>query len=151
MASTHVIVTDETKFDATLAQAQVDAKANNQQLYVYITGAVVPETGKSWCPDCVAAVPFLETVKKQPGNYVIECPVERTKYKGIPVDCSGEEGCKIQKHPYKTHEKFKVTSIPTLYKFDMANIDEKPARLVEADCYNAAKIAAFTGIDQSAF
>lgn len=152
MSNNHIIVTDETTIDTAVTAAFQQAKEQNKQLYVYITGAVVPETGKSWCPDCVSAVPFVNVLKNEANNaVVVECPVERARYRGVPVNCDGEEGCKIQKHVYKTHPMFKVTSIPTLYKFNMADATEVPARLVEVDVYNAQKIAAFTGVDKAQF
>jgi len=42
-------------FDATLASALASA----EKLFVLVTGEVIPETGKSWCPDCVEGSPVF--------------------------------------------------------------------------------------------
>lgn len=147
MSATHLVLTDESKFNTTVKTAYESAKSHDQQLWIYITGAIVPETGKSWCPDCTAAKPNLEKLAGTAGNYVIECPVERSKYRGVPSkECESGEGCKLEKHPYKADPKLGLTAIPTLFKVDMANLDNDYAKLVESDVYNDTKFKAFTGI-----
>lgn len=147
MSATHQVLTDETQYQTVLESSYTSAKDNNQQLYVYITGAVNPDTGLSWCPDCTATFDNLNKLKVAPGNFVLECPVERTKYRGIPAaGCEPGEGCKIEKHPYKTNEKLQLKAIPTLFKVNMADFNAPYESLVEAECYNNEKFNTFTGL-----
>ncbi|XP_029164433.1 thioredoxin domain-containing protein 17-like isoform X2 [Nylanderia fulva] len=38
----------------------VDELGNAESVYILYTGTKLPETGESWCPDCVEAYPFIE-------------------------------------------------------------------------------------------
>jgi hypothetical protein len=143
--ATHEVLIDETKYQEALENAYKLAKEKNQQLYIYITGAVNPETGLSWCPDCTATFGNLKRLKTAPGNYVLELPLERAKYRNYS-QCQEGEGCKIEKHPYKTNPKLQLTAIPTLFKVNMDDFDRDYQKLVESECYDDDKFGKFTGL-----
>lgn len=64
--------------------AAVEAHAGKAALFALFTGAVVPTTGRSWCPDCVEADPVLHAVfdKTEEPTVLIQVPLVREEYKG---------------------------------------------------------------------
>ncbi len=48
---------------------------------LYPTGAKNKETGQSWCPDCVAAEPIINSKFESLNVTLIECPVVREEYR----------------------------------------------------------------------
>ena len=91
-------------------------------LSVIFTGDIDPATGKSWCPDCVAADPVIDLfLEDQKNNTVLVCLVKREGYKGNPD------------HPYRTHPLIKLQSIPTLIQFKNG---KEVGRCVERECRN---------------
>ena len=96
-------------------------------------GAEDPQTGDSWCPDCVTADPILRRTiaATRKDLTVYECPVgQRSDWKNQPT------------HPYRLHPLFRVARIPTLLFVE--NGTER-GRLVEADCAQVAVVEAFLG------
>lgn len=94
-------------------------------------GAEDPQTGASWCPDCVTADPILRRTiaLTRKDLRVYECPVgQRSEWKNQPT------------HPYRLHPLFRVARIPTLVFVE--NGVER-GRLVEADCAQVAVVEAF--------
>jgi hypothetical protein len=86
-------------------------------------GSIVPETGKSWCPDCVDAEPYIERyVHSRDDCVVVHCKIPREGYKGNP------------RHPYRVHPKIRLTAVPTLLKWGTQQ------RLVEGDILSKEKI-----------
>ncbi len=49
--------------------------------FLYATGAKNEATGKSWCPDCVAAEPIISDKFGSLNVTLIECPVVREEYR----------------------------------------------------------------------
>jgi thiol-disulfide isomerase/thioredoxin len=99
-------------------------------LFVFF-GAEDPQTGESWCPDCVTADPVLRrTIAATRKDLVLyECPVgQRADWKNQPT------------HPYRLHPLLRIARIPTLVFFE--NGMER-GRLVEADCAQVATVEAF--------
>ena len=45
--------------------AQLEHEAKGSRLFIYFVGSKLPETGKSWCPDCVEAEPVLQQALQQ--------------------------------------------------------------------------------------
>jgi hypothetical protein len=89
------------RFDS-LLQQNIDAT----KLYVLVVGENVPETGKSWCPDCVKADPLIQkALSNDPEVTLLECPVPRSTYKGNP------------NHPYRTHKQIQLQGVPTLIRW----------------------------------
>ncbi len=99
--------------------------------YFLFFGSDDPETGESWCPDCVTADPLIRAVvtREDPEAVLHECPVGlRSAWKGV------------ENHSYKVHPVWRLERIPTLILLE-AGIER--GRLVEADCADEAAIAAF--------
>lgn len=109
--------------DATLAEP-------GERLFLFF-GSEDPETGQSWCPDCVTADPVLRAAihRRLAGVTCHECPVgPRSAWKQAP------------QHPYRIHPRLRVARIPTLVRFrDGCEV----GRLVEADCADPAVVEAF--------
>jgi hypothetical protein len=94
-------------------------------------GSEDPETGASWCPDCVTADPVLRAacVRLRPELTLHECPVgARSAWKNVAD------------HPYRLHPALRIARIPTLLRF-AAGCER--GRLVEADCRDPAAVEAF--------
>lgn len=96
-------------------------------------GSEDPQTGQSWCPDCVTADPVLRRACRelQPGLTLYECPVGlRSDWKNRP------------EHPYRQHPLLRLARIPTLIRIEGG---AERGRLVEADCARPEAVAAFLG------
>ena len=94
-------------------------------------GSEDPETGESWCADCVTADPILRAacVRLRPDLALHECPVgPRSAWKNVAD------------HPYRLHPALRLARIPTLIRFTGGC---EIGRLVEADCGNPAAVEAF--------
>ena len=87
------------------------------------------EDGDSWCPDCTAALPVIESaLEARAGpSTLVECTVAREEYKGKP------------EYAYRTHERVALKAIPQLIKW---SAEGAPPSLVEEDAGNAEKVAA---------
>jgi hypothetical protein len=60
------------RFDETVEKLISEgASTGNKKLFVLITGEIVPETGKSWCPDCVVADPVIHKVRTRADQFFI--------------------------------------------------------------------------------
>lgn len=59
------------------------SQQSNHDFFVLFTGEKVPETGKSWCPDCVNAEPIINKALEQYGReyILLLCPVVRLDYR----------------------------------------------------------------------
>ncbi|MBA3684486.1 MAG: DUF953 domain-containing protein [Planctomycetes bacterium] len=94
-------------------------------------GSEDPQTGSSWCPDCVTADPVLRRActTLRPDLVLHECPVgERSAWKNVPA------------HPYRIHPVWRVQRIPTLVLIEGGC---ERGRLIEADCGRPDSVAAF--------
>jgi Eukaryotic protein of unknown function (DUF953) len=112
--------------------AQITATIAEQgsALFVFF-GSIDPQTGESWCKDCVTADPVLRRacVSTRPDLILFECPVgERSDWKQQP------------QHPYRQHPLLRLERIPTLLFFERGL---ERGRLVEADCANQDLVVAF--------
>ena len=74
-----VRVVDLPDFDATVASTLAAAPG---PVFVVLFGSEAPETGESWCEDCVIADPLIRSgVRAVPNATLIECPVgQRAEY-----------------------------------------------------------------------
>ncbi len=120
-----------TPADAQTALDRVVA-AQGDALFLFF-GSEDPQSGASWCPDCVTADPVLRATlaTSAPRLIVHECPVgERGAWKGR-LD-----------HPYRIHPTFHLARIPTLIRF-RGGIDI--GRLVEGACADRGAVQAFVG------
>lgn len=92
-------------------------------LFYVFFGSEVPETGESWCPDCVMADPViratLSRITARP-VHLVECPVgDRASYKGRAD------------HPYRVHPHIRLQRIPTVVRVERGR---EVGRLVEGEC-----------------
>ncbi|CAB4439362.1 unnamed protein product [Rhizophagus irregularis] len=119
------------EFDGTVNKIVQERKGQN--IFVLLFGTENPDTGKSWCPDCVKADPLIRKHLEEdaPVNSVlIEVPVgTREEYKGRP------------ENPYRLHPRIQLKSIPTLIKWT-ENV-ETDKRLVEEECARDNLLSAF--------
>jgi hypothetical protein len=96
-----------------------------------IFGSEDPQTGQSWCADCVTADPVLRVAIAQalPTVPCYECPVgARSAWKGVAD------------HPFRLHGALRIARIPTLIRF---RAGAEIGRLVEGDCAKPELVAAF--------
>jgi hypothetical protein len=101
-----------------------------EQLLLFF-GSEDPETGDSWCADCVTADPVLRAAihRLRPAVTCHECPV------GVRSDWK-----QVADHPYRVHGRLRVARIPTLIRFvDGCEV----GRLVEVDCSEPTVVEAF--------
>jgi hypothetical protein len=94
-------------------------------------GSEDPQTGTSWCPDCVLADPLVRKLVRelQPHLALLECPVGlRSQWKNQPG------------HPYRQHPLLHLQRIPTLVWLDGPC---ERGRLVEGDCAKPELVRAF--------
>lgn len=115
-----------------LAAADQVAATGAEALFLFF-GSENPQTGDSWCPDCVVADPVVRkaitTARRDLTVY--ECPVgERADWKNQPG------------HPFRTAPRFHLARIPTLIHLRGG---VEIGRLVEADLAQPATVAAFLG------
>ena len=105
------------------------SQTNNMPMYVLFTGAKVESTGRSWCPDCVAAEPIIEQALDQLNNgYVLlECPVIRQEYKSPD-------------YIYRNLSPVNLRCVPTFFKWDESGPKD---RLNDSQSQNAALVKKF--------
>ncbi|KAG8199026.1 hypothetical protein JTE90_021041 [Oedothorax gibbosus] len=108
-------------FDA--VQKAIRENSKSDSLFVLFSGAK-NSRGESWCPDCVAAEPIIEEgLKIAPESSVfIYCSVGDRNYWKNP------------NNEFRKDEKFKLTSVPTLMKWNTAR------RLDDEQCKSAALV-----------
>jgi hypothetical protein len=127
MAMPIVRCPDPAALTARLAEVK---RAQGEALLLFF-GSEDPQTGESWCPDCVTADPVLRAAiaAGRPDLTLFESPVGlRSAWKNVPD------------HPYRLHPDLRVARIPTLIRFERGC---EVGRLVEADCARPEAVAAF--------
>ena len=119
---TKVVVDTPLQFDDTV-------KGLSGDVFVLMYGER-KENGDSWCPDCTAALPVIETAleARSGPSTLVECTVAREEYKGKP------------EYAYRTHARVALKAIPQLIKWSAEG--SAPPSLVEEDAGNAEKVAA---------
>jgi hypothetical protein len=107
------------------------AVRERQSALLLFFGSEDPQTGASWCPDCVTADPVLRKACRdlRPELTLYECPVgARSDWKNRP------------EHPYRQHPALRLARIPTLLRLqDGCEV----GRLVEGDCAKPEAVRAF--------
>lgn len=103
----HIICNEVESFEGKLAEAQ-SAVGDHGVLAVLFTGAVVEETGKSWCPDCTAAFPVIKAaIDKLEGACLLEVPIARSDFRKDDL--------------YYRSSSIKLQCVPTLIRWDTQN------------------------------
>ena len=103
----HIEVSTKAELDAAVA-----ANSSKKATFILFGGAVVPETGASWCPDCIEADPVIEKAfeKFEGDGIVIKVPLVRADYKGNAAHwaryvCDGSYGdANVVRERYSTAE-----------------------------------------------
>ncbi|ORZ29399.1 hypothetical protein BCR44DRAFT_46869 [Catenaria anguillulae PL171] len=95
---------------------------------VVFTGDEVPETGKSWCPDCANTLPLIRArVAKHANVTLVEA-------------LTGERSLwRDPNNPYRVHAQIKLERIPTLVRWTKSG--PGATRLIEDECADEAKLA----------
>ncbi|KAF9901842.1 Thioredoxin domain-containing protein 17 [Lobosporangium transversale] len=98
----------------------------DKDIYIYYYASVDPDTGKSWCPDCVKAGPVVAGRFSKLDNVVlIDAPVgDRPTWKDMS-------------HPYRHDKVIKISAVPTLVHWNTKS------QLVENDCEDVNKLDRF--------
>lgn len=93
-------------FDSKLIEAEGLMISLNKPLYILFTGSKVL-SGKSWCPDCVAAEPLILSVLSsiEIGCIILRCLVDREPYRN-------------KDYPYRLNPLLHITCVPTLMKWE---------------------------------
>ncbi|KAI8900564.1 hypothetical protein BC833DRAFT_581358 [Globomyces pollinis-pini] len=122
-------VDDFDQFHTVLNDTLLKATKTNARVFVLFFANEVPETGKSWCPDCVKADPMIkETLNKLDNAVLIEAAAgDRPRYRTNP-------------HPYKTDDQIALKAVPTLIEWNQTG---PVKRLVEAECLIQGNLDAF--------
>ncbi|KAK0420901.1 hypothetical protein QR680_014955 [Steinernema hermaphroditum] len=116
----HVETYDELK--KTLAELP-----NERRTFVLFTGGIVPETGVTWCPYCITALPHLYKAMESELSNTDSCFI--TCYVGtLPY-------WKNKENPFRTDDAFKVRGIPTVIEWGV-----KGKRLTGTDHLTNANI-----------
>ena len=125
--------------DADAFRAFADAHAANADdalVFLLFFGSETPETGESWCPDCVMADPVirgtLATITRR-SVHLVECPV------GLRADYKGNAA-----HPYRTDPRVALQRIPTLIRWAGTR---EVGRLVEGECLDPAALLGLAARD----
>ena len=122
------INTDESNFNAKIK----DLLSKRLDFIVYIYGKHDPD-GRSWCPDCEVAQPFVNNILPK----IKENETEKEIYfVDVGVD-------KDKREIYRNDKVIKMTKVPTLIYFSQGT---EMGRLVEGDMASQESIDSF--IDQ---
>jgi thiol-disulfide isomerase/thioredoxin len=119
-------------------QAELDEKlaaGGDANTFVLFSGAVVPSTGQSWCPDCVEAEPVITAALNKAADgakiELLYVPLVREEYRGNAA------------HWARVHPTFKLERIPTLYKMNKTGT-KALGSLVEDQCKDASLLEDLT-------
>ena len=110
-----------------------EMRASGNMFLCYLTGGADPATGMSWCPDCDAAKPMIQTACLDK----IQIPV----LKALVMERNSWVG--VSTHPYKVHPIIKAGGVPTLI---LCQGDQVLMRADDEEHFkNEEFIASFTG------
>jgi hypothetical protein len=130
-----VQVPSTAQFDAILAEQQQHLEAGTTPVFALFTGAIVPETGKSWCSDCTAASNKIRDAlfKFKKPTILLECPCLRAEYRGN------------SDFPYRLHPLIQLKAVPQLVKWTLSPSGEIvfAGSVVEGDCAVPSKLEEF--------
>jgi thiol-disulfide isomerase/thioredoxin len=118
-----------------LAEDEAATKsAAASKLFVLLVAAADPETGQSWCPDCVSVRARLEALfeKLPAGVTVVEAPVTREEWRGNAG------------HPYRAAP-FGAQGVPCLLRIGPGGTIE--ASLTEGEL-QSENLEVFTGLEE---
>ncbi|RCN44153.1 hypothetical protein ANCCAN_09841 [Ancylostoma caninum] len=99
------------------------------KVFVLFTGSKID--GKSWCPDCVAAEPVIDSILHSSDGKSLDATFV-TCYVGA------REYWKDPACPFRTDKDFKLTCVPTLIE-----VGKKHKRLLDSQAKNASLVKDF--------
>ncbi|EZA56875.1 Thioredoxin domain-containing protein [Ooceraea biroi] len=83
-----------------------DLKVTENPIFMLYTGTKLPDTTKSWCPDCVEAEPVLEQA--------LEAADSSQEMQLVVVEVGDRAFWKDQNCPFRTNPITKLKVLPTL-------------------------------------
>mmetsp|Transcript_69992 Transcript_69992/g.137457 ORF Transcript_69992/g.137457 Transcript_69992/m.137457 type:complete len:130 (-) Transcript_69992:122-511(-) len=101
-----------------------DSSKQGRPVFILFTGTKSLDTGKSWCPDCVAAEPVIIDAMKsvEGGCIVLICSVDRIPYR-------------TPDYAYRIDPSVKLTCVPTLMKWEngkaIARLNDSQSQIKE--------------------
>jgi len=95
-----------------------DLEAQDKRVYVYFSGSKGAD-GKSWCPDCVKAMPVVEKALERAENIQF-----------VYVGVGDRAFWKDPKCPFRTDERLRLKRVPTLMVWGQSE------KVEEAECSN---------------
>lgn len=110
-------------FDAKLAEFISGKKS----FFVFVYGAH-DQSGKSWCPDCDKAQPFVNE-----GKRIIMSNADKKLFVNLPV-------VKSEREAYSNSKIVKLTRIPSLIYF---NLGREMGRIIEDEMGNETSVVEF--------
>eukprot|EP00727_Mastigamoeba_balamuthi_P007924 m51a1_g3752 hypothetical protein (134) ;mRNA; r:76882-77283 len=119
------------------AEAIIAEHVSKRQSALFLFfGTEDPQTGDSWCPDCVIAHPGVRAAarKLRPELVLYELPV------GARSDWRGESG---KSNPYRVDERFRIECVPTLCRCEAGAVPAGAPRLVEEQLVDEKALEAF--------
>eukprot|EP01036_Dinobryon_divergens_P036273 gene36273-47206_t len=125
-----IICRNPLQFTQSLLEASSLSMSEKKPLLIAFLGEKVSSTDKSWCPDCVAAEPIIQTSLQSmiPGCVYLECIVKREEYKGNP------------QYVYRQLPGIELKCVPTLIHWKG---DQCVARLDDSQCQVKSTVEGF--------
>ncbi|PVU87061.1 hypothetical protein BB561_006471 [Smittium simulii] len=122
----HLIRVEDPAFFDSIVQKQL---LLNSSVFILFYGRDIPETGESYCPDCVRALPNIyKALSTLPNSTLITTIVDKRTETDSPT------------WVYRTREDIKLTGVPTLCVWDKSGI---VAQLVEEECFDYQSVLKF--------
>ena len=101
MAFRKLVCKSPAEFSSSVKEAR-EVVGEGGKVFLLFTGAIKPETGKSWCGDCTRAEPVINKVMEETKDSVlVECIVERAEYRE-------------KTYEYRTDNKILLSCVPML-------------------------------------
>lgn len=110
--------------DFATSLANSESRAAGKPLFVLFYGQKSKQTGTSWCGDCVAAEPIIESALSaiESGCVLLSCSVEREAYRSAA-------------YSYRVNPVIKLTCVPTLLKWHngkiLARLNDSQSQIAE--------------------
>ncbi|KAE9584897.1 hypothetical protein Lal_00024313 [Lupinus albus] len=115
-------------FDAVFEQFRSEAPKNKANLILFVADKD-PATSLSWCPDCVRAEPVIfKKLESSPDDIAL-----------LIANVGDRPTWRNPRHPWKVKTSFKLTSVPTLIRWENDTIK---GRLEDYEAHLEHKIQA---------
>lgn len=106
------------------ALSEAESRADDKPLFVLFYGQKSKSSGLSWCGDCVAAEPIIESALSaiEGGCVLLSCSVEREAYRS-------------SEYSYRLNPAIKLACVPTLMKWrngkSIARLNDSQSQIAE--------------------